>query len=98
MNLYEIEDHSRLERLVEFKKEFLCAMDAVKRCLQHVFPDMTEEQIEEFRYAFFPFMYGIYPYVYPTDKQCEAMETVGIPFKKTTVYEMVLHFLKQILP
>ena len=98
MNLYEIEDHSRLERLVEFKKEFLCAMDAVKRCLQHVFPDMTEEQIEEFRYAFFSFMYGIYPYVYPTDKQCAAMETVGIPFKKTTVYEMVLHFLKQILP
>lgn len=98
MNLYEIEDHSRLERLVEFKKEFLCAMDAVKRCLQHFFPDMTEAQIEGFRYAFFPFMYGIYPYVFPTDKQREAMKMVGIPFQKTTVYDMVLHFLIQILP
>lgn len=98
MNLYEIEDHSRLERLVEFKKEFLCAMEAVKACLQHFFPEMTDEQIEAFRLTFFPFMYGIYPYVYPTQKQCDAMEKVGIPVIKTSVFEMVNRFLKTTLP
>ncbi|MGN1382807.1 MAG: TetR family transcriptional regulator [Eubacterium sp.] len=93
MNLYEIEEHSRLERLIEYKKEFLRAMEMVKRCLQRFFPEMTEQQMEDFRYAFFPFMYGIYPYVYPTAKQMQAMDTVGISVRKTTIGEMTYHFM-----
>jgi AcrR family transcriptional regulator len=97
MNLYEIEDYSRLERLEEYKREFLYAMEMVKKCLQHFFPEMSESQMENFRYAFFPFMYGIYPYVYPTAKQLEAMDAVGVPYHKTSVYEMVFQFINEFL-
>lgn len=97
MNLYEIEDNSREENLVEFKTAFLDSLEAVKECLRKFLPDLSDERIEEIRYAFFPFMYGIYPYVYPTEKQMKAMDTVGISYQKTTIMDMTYHFLRQLL-
>lgn len=93
MNLYEIEDHSRLERLVEYKKVFLYTMETFHKCLKGCFPTMKEEEIEHFRYAFFPFMYGIYPYVFPSEKQCQAMDLVGITYTRTTVFDIVYQFI-----
>lgn len=93
MNLYEIEENSRLERLVEYKKVFLETMEAFQKCLKGCFPAMTAEEMEQFRYAFFPFMYGIYPYVFPTEKQCQAMEQVGIPYTRTTIFAIVYQFI-----
>lgn len=93
MNLYEIEEHSRMERLVEYKKNFLFAMDAFQKCLKGCFPEMKDEEVERFRYAFFPFMYGIYPYVFPSEKQCAAMNTAGIPYTTITISEIILHFI-----
>ena len=93
MNLYEIEEHSRLERLVEYKKVFLYTMEAFQKCLKGWFPVMKDEEIEHFRYAFFPFMYGIYPYVFPSEKQCQAMDIVGITYTRTTVFEIVYQFI-----
>ncbi len=93
MNLYEIEEHSRMERLVEYKKAFLRAVDVFQRCLKGCFPEMKDEDIERFRYAFFPFMYGVYPYVFPSDKQRAAMDTVGLQYSDTTVSEIVYQFI-----
>lgn len=42
-------------------------------------------------------MYGIYPYVYPTEKQVTAMDTVGISHEKTTITELTYHFLRQLV-
>ena len=97
MNLYEIEDHSRLERLVEYKKVFLHTMEAFRACLKGSFPAMTEEEIEHLRYGFFPFMYGIYPYAFPSEKQCQAMDMVGITYTRTTVFDMVYQFIIRFL-
>jgi AcrR family transcriptional regulator len=44
MNLYEIEDNSRLERLEDFKRTFFRTMTAVDRCLAAVRPEMTEQE------------------------------------------------------
>lgn len=38
------------------------------RSLRNFLPELSKEKIEEIRYAFYPFMYGIYPYAHPTDK------------------------------
>ena len=62
MNHYDMEEHSRMERLVEFKVAYGQALDEVRLCLMHFFPDMTEGDIHDFIYSFFPFMFGIYPY------------------------------------
>lgn len=97
MNLYEIEENSRIENLTEYKKAFKDSLDAFESCLHKYMPSASSRHIEEIRYAFFPFMYGIYPYVYPTDKQMQAMDHAGIQYEKTTIASLTYNFLKQIL-
>ena len=73
MNLYDVEDNSRLENLVAFKTAYNHALQAVSACLRACFPQLGEAGIREFIYAFFPFLFGIYPYTSITEKQRDAM-------------------------
>lgn len=88
MNLYDMEDNSKMEALVEFKQAYGNSIRAVKRCLDKFVTNMNEEEKTNFILSFFPFMYGIYPYAVVTAKQKEAMEKADVPFKKLTIYEI----------
>lgn len=88
MNLYDMEDNSKMEALVEFKQSYGNSIKAVKRCLDKFVTNMNEEEKTNFILSFFPFMYGIYPYAVVTAKQKEAMEKADVPFKKLTIYEI----------
>ena len=61
MNLYDIEANSRLENLVAFKEAYGRSMRQVCRCLEQAFPAMPEADRRRFLYAFFPFLFGVYP-------------------------------------
>ena len=61
MNHFDMEENSRYENLVEFKRAYGNSIKAVKRCLDKFCSDMTEKEKQEFLYAYFPFIYGIYP-------------------------------------
>lgn len=98
MNLYEIEDASRLERLREFKKQFRKSVESFLKCIRTAIPGITDQELERIRYAFFPFMYGIYPYVYPTEKQMKAMDQEGISYGGATIRSLVKGFLDSVLP
>ena len=88
MNLYDMEDNSKMEALVEFKQAYGNSIKAVKRCLDKFVTNMNEEEKTNFILSFFPFMYGIYPYAVVTAKQKEAMEKADVSFKKLTIYEI----------
>lgn len=88
MNLYDMEDNSKMEALVEFKQAYGDSIKAVKRCLDKFVTNMNEEEKTNFIFSFFLFMYGIYPYAVITAKQKEAMEKADVPFKKLTIYEI----------
>ena len=88
MNLYAIEDNSRDENLIEFKKVYKAAIDAVDRCFKMLKQKATPKESYAFSYQFFPFMYGVYPYVFPSEKQIRAMKTAGMKLKKRTVYQL----------
>ena len=98
MNLYEIEENSREERLAQYKRSFYRAMTAMDGCLTTYKPDITEAEKRDFRYAFFPFLYGIYAYAHPTSKQLTVMAQVGIPQAGMTVYELSWHCIRKLLP
>ena len=85
MNLYAIEENSRLENLVEFKKTYKAAVEALENCLKKLKPELTEAEIEAFVYQFLPFMFGLYPYAFPSVKQKSAMKKAGMKLKKNTV-------------
>ena len=63
-------------------------LDAVDRCFRKLRPDATPKESYTFSYQFFPFMYGVYPYVFPSEKQIRAMKTAGMKLKKRTVYQL----------
>ena len=88
MNHYDMEENSRPENLLEMKTAYGRAMSAVRECLKKFFPAMTLNQIDGFIYNFFPFMFGIYPYTYVTEKQRKAMSEAGIDYKFLTIYEI----------
>ena len=93
MNHFDMEENSRTENLVEFKK----AYEAVKRCLEKFCPEMTEEDKQGFLYAYFPFVYGIYPYTFVTERQREAMEKAGVGFVYHSIYEISRNILRKLL-
>ena len=65
--------------------------------MQKFRPDMDIEKRQEFVYAFFPFMFGIYPYTVVTDKQKKAMEEAGVDYTYNSVYELTKAAIKKLL-
>lgn len=99
MNHYDLEANSRMENLVAFKTAYGDSMRAVTCCLEKFFPNMTVYDMQGFIYAFFPFLFGIYPYTVVTDKQKEAMEKAHANYVFLSIYEitksMVIKLLKE---
>ncbi len=97
MNLYDMEASSRQECLTRFKRSYGQAMENIRRLLLKFRPEMTGGQIRDFIYAFFPFMFGIYPYTAATAKQLKAMEEAGVDYEQQTARELVFAFIVNFL-
>lgn len=97
MNLYDMEVNSRLENLVSFKKTYADALQAVSRCLERFFPAMSESDVQRFLYAFFPFLFGVYPYTSHTEKQLEAMKLAHVDYTEYSIYELTKPFIARML-
>lgn len=83
-NLYEIEEHSRVERLVEFKKRFMYVIEFITNKLNNK---------DSFKKVFIPMLYGIYSYVYPSNKQNEAINMIGINKEELSIYDVVYNMV-----
>ncbi len=88
MNLYDIEEFSRLEALVDFKLVYKKTLDTLRSCLKKFFPAMSDKNIEDFLFSFLPFVFGIYPYTESTEKQREAMKKAGIEYPLFSISEI----------
>ena len=97
MNLYEMEANSRPERLAEFKVSFGASLKTVEQMIQKYLPEMEDADRQRFLYAFFPFIYGIYPYTSVTEKQRIAMEQAGIPYVYQSAYDLTRRCLIKLL-
>ena len=94
MNHYDMEEHSRPERLTEFKAAYGVSLDAVRACLDKFFPYIDKEH---FIYVFFPFLFGVYPYSVATQKQLDAMREAKLDFKMHSIYEIIYSCVLQLL-
>lgn len=97
MNHYDMETNSRMENLVAFKIVYGNSMRAVTCCLEKFFPRMTVNDMQGFIYAFFPFLFGIYPYTVVTDKQREAMELAHTNYVFLSIYEITKSMVIKLL-
>lgn len=97
MNHYDMEENSRIERLVEFKVVYGRSLAEMRNCLDKFFPDMSVGDQQDFIFSFFPFMFGIYPYTVVTEKQREAMEKAHVNYVYMTIYEITYAEVKKLL-
>ena len=97
MNHYDMETGSRPERLAAFKVVYGEAIRTVRSGLDRYFPDMPVSGKQDFIYTFFPFMFGIYPYTFVTEKQRTAMEEADVNYVFMTIYEITFNCVKRLL-
>ena len=66
-------------------------------CLTVYFEDMSITDRQNFLYAFFPFMFGIYPYTVVNEKQKAAMQEANVNYVFMTIYEITYNCIKRLL-
>ena len=89
MNHYDMEENSRMEALTGFKVSYGKSLQAVIALLGKFRPEMTLTERQGFVYAFFPFLFGVYPYTVVTDKQKKSMQDAGVDYTYQSVYELI---------
>ena len=97
MNNYDMEANSRTELLTSFKVAYGESMKNVCRILTKFCPEKTVQDIQEFIYVFFPFMFGIYPYTTVTDKQRDAMKQANVDYVYQSIFEITNNCLLKLL-
>lgn len=98
MNLYEIEQNSRVERLAEFKKLYFRSVTALTEILRGFKISISDKDCEEFCELFLAFLFGVYPFAFHSEKQVKAMKLAGVRLKEPTIYQMVNQCLLRFLP
>ena len=97
MNNYDMEENSRPELLTSFKVAYGESMKNVCRIITKFCPEKTVQEIQDFIYVFFPFMFGIYPYTAVTDKQREAMKQANVDYVYQSIFEITNNCLLKLL-
>ena len=97
MNNYDMEENSREELLASFKRSYGRSLKLFREILGKYCPKMSDAEIEQIIYVFFPFMFGIYPYAEVTAKQKEAMTEAEVEYQYQTIYEITYHCLVRLL-
>ena len=97
MNNYDMEENSRKELLASFKKAYGKSLTLFREILRKHISGMSDAEVEQIMYVFFPFMFGIYPYAEVTAKQKDAMKEAGVDYKYQTIYEITYNCLNRLL-
>lgn len=97
MNHYDMEENTRMERLVEFKMAYGRSLAEVRNGLDKFFPGMTAQEKQDFIFSFFPFMFGIYPYTVVSEKQRQAMKQANVDYVYMSTYEITFSQVKKLL-
>ena len=97
MNNYDMEENSRPELLNSFKVAYGESIKNVCSILTKFCPEKSVQEIQDFIYVFFPFMFGIYPYTAVTDKQRDAMKQANVDYVYQSIFEITNNCLLKLL-
>ena len=97
MNNYDMEENSREELLTSFKRAYGKSLTLFREILRKHVSGMSDAEIEQIMYVFFPFMFGIYPYAEVTAKQKDAMKEADVDYKYQSIYEITYNCLSRLL-
>ena len=81
-HLDSIENGTRLERLIEFKKNVALFFEMFRQYLELFFPNTSLEKRKIFEKSFIVFLHGLYPSIKHSPKQIEAMLQAGMNYQE----------------
>ena len=82
---------------IRTQKEIEVIAESVEWQMESLPRAWSVEEIQNFIYIFFPFMFGIYPYTAVTEKQKVAMKEAGVNYVYQTAYELIYSCLIRLL-
>ena len=88
-SLFEMEAHSRVEALADFKRGCKTLIAALDGCVAAFCPELDADARERFTFAFLPFVYGVWPYSTVTEKQRMAIDQAEMRYDPPGQHEMV---------
>lgn len=97
IDMESLDAESRMEYLISFKAIYGKSLQVFQDLLKKQFPDLSEEAVSRITFTFFPFLYGVYPYVQVTEKQKEAMDLAKVPYLYVTQEVIIQQALLQLL-
>ena len=97
VNLYDMEENSRMERLVDFKRAYGASVAALDRLIAQTLPELSKSQRRETVVSVLVFTHGLYPYAFATPKQLEAMQTAEVPYEERTIEMIACYGLTKLL-
>ena len=97
VNLYDMEENSRMERLVDFKRAYGTLVAALDRLIAQTLPELSRSQRRETVVSVLVFTHGLYPYAFATPKQLEAMQTAKVPYEERTIEMIACYELTKLL-
>ena len=97
MNNFDMEENSREELLASFKRAYGQSLKLFREILGKHCSWLSDTDIQQIMYIFFPFMFGIYPYAEVTDKQKDAMAEAGVDYKYQSIYKITYDCLDKLL-
>ena len=98
VNLYDMEENSRMECLISFKKAYGRSRDVLEELIKKNYPELRKKELDEFIFTFLPLLHGVHPYVFATEKQLEGMKEAKVKYKETTIEKLVYTGLMKLLP
>ena len=98
VNLYDMEENSRIECLVSFKKAYGRSRGVLEELIKKNYPGINKKELDEFIFTFLPFLHGVHPYAFATEKQLEGMKEAKVKYKETTIEKLVYTGLMKLLP
>ena len=98
VNLYDMEENSRMECLVSFKIAYGRSRDVLETLIKKNYPGIKEKELDDFIFSFLPLLHGVHPYAFATQKQLEAMNEAKVRYKETTIEKLVYTGLIKLLP
>lgn len=97
VDMASLDAESRMEPLISFKEVYGRSLTLVEQILEKHFSDRTKHENQNFIFAFFPFLYGVYPYTEVTEKQKMAMMEAKVPYHYMGVAEMIENAILNLL-
>ena len=97
VNIFELEENSRLESLVDLKVAYGWSRMVMQDIVRRFLPGMTRDERNDTVFAIFEFIHGIWPYAHATEKQRLAMKQAGVSHSDRTVYQIACSGILRLL-